>query len=107
MRFPALLLLATVAGLIFSQISCKNPAAPDSTSTRTEIFPLAVGARWVYDYKYNSYQYLVSGERKHWEKGTVTFSVLSVTDDLTQSRWTVQERDSLCYMDTTFVPQGI
>ena len=97
------LFLAAVAGLIFSQAGCKDALAPESSSTHTDVFPLAVGAQWVYDYKYFGEEMSMPSYTTHsmWQQGTITFSILNVAEEMSQWRWTVRERDSLHYTDTT------
>jgi hypothetical protein len=76
---------------------------------RIEVFPLAVGARWVYDYQHKATGNGYSAPNNRWEKGTVTFSVLAMIDEGSLRRWTIREEDDLVQFDTTYtydVPGG-
>jgi hypothetical protein len=68
----------------------------------TEIFPLAVGASWVYDYLYRKEYYMDGSTKSHtwWQKGSVAFHVLGVSDEGSRRRWTIHERDDLHLTDT-------
>jgi hypothetical protein len=69
----------------------------------TEVFPLAMGGKWVYEYAHLHYyddgfiyRYFT------WEKGTVTFTVLGVSDAGLQRTWIIHEEDDLIQSDTTW-----
>jgi hypothetical protein len=68
----------------------------------TEIFPLAVGASWVYDYLYRKEYYMDGSTKTHtwWQKGSIAFHVLGVSDEGSRRRWTILERDDLHLTDT-------
>jgi hypothetical protein len=74
---------------------------------RIEVFPLAVGARWVYDYQHKATGNGYISPNNRWEKGAVTFSVLAVHDEGLKRRWTVREDDDLIQFDTTYNVPGI
>jgi hypothetical protein len=96
--------LAAVAGLILSQAGCKDSLAPESSSTRTDVFPLAVGAQWVYDFTYWSHRDdgLVLYWHNNWWRGTQRFTVLSVSDAGAEWRWIIRQEDDLAQVDTTW-----
>jgi hypothetical protein len=73
----------------------------------TEVFPLAVGARWVYDYQHLQTGNGYSAPNNRWEKGTLTFSALAVTDEGSRRRWTIREEDDLMQFDTTYNVPGV
>ena len=57
----------------------------------TEIFPLAVGARWVYDYK-GEYEYEHFGHIiANWQKGVITFTVVGNNQLPGLTSWTIRE----------------
>jgi hypothetical protein len=68
----------------------------------TEIFPLAVGASWVYDYLYRKEYYMDGSTKTHtwWQKGSIAFHVLGVSDKGSRRKWTIRERDDLHLTDT-------
>jgi hypothetical protein len=68
------------------------------------VFPLAVGARWVYDftYVYRSEWSAGAGWRRIWERGTISFTVLTVSDADSIWRWTIREEDDLLRSDTSW-----
>jgi hypothetical protein len=68
-----------------------------------EVFPLAVGARWVYDYKhtYSEGQDWTPYDRAR-DEGRVTFTVSAVADEGARKVWTIQEDDDLMHYDTAW-----
>ena len=101
-------MLLLVGGLPIAMIGCKKDGPTEQTQAaivpegpRTEVFPLAVGARWVYDYAYNRSQTDYGNTKNSWEKGTITFTVQTVANEQGRRRWTVREQDDLQYTDSS------
>jgi len=69
-----------------------------------EIFPLALGAQWVYDFTcwYHHDDNLGGWWHNNWQRGTERFTVLSVSDVGAEWRWTIREEDDLIAYDTTW-----
>jgi hypothetical protein len=100
-------LAVAVAALSFAFSGCKDdsgPVTPVSPPELTEIFPLAVGASWVYDFTSWSHwdDGLVLYWHNGWWRGTQRFTVLSVSDAGTEWRWTIRQEDDLIGYDTTW-----
>ncbi len=74
----------------------------------TDIFPLAVGASWLYDFTCRHYEAYAWNTDWHssWWKGTERFTVLSVSDAGTEWRWTIREKDDNMFYDTVWTESG-
>ena len=102
----------TVAAIVvlFCSPGCTKqapePASPDTsnnpTPPSTEVFPLKVGARWVYNYSYTFVDnYWGRYWWTQWTRGTITFTVQGVTDEGSQKRWTIHEHDDFILSDSS------
>jgi hypothetical protein len=69
-----------------------------------EVFPLAMGAIWLYDFAYRQYDADGLGHAWHqkWQKGTERFTVLGVSDAGSEWRWMIREEDDLVQSDTVW-----
>jgi hypothetical protein len=79
-----------------------------SDTVRTEVFPLAIGASWLYDYTYYHKWYDPYGfPNSQGQTGTISFTVLTMNEEGSRKRWTVRERDNLHFTDTTIYPTHV